>query len=484
MTTATPAKTPSFDDGVGDRMTTAPPVKTPTLNGFRVARDLLVDGLTSFTSFAEAAPDSDIVRWRSGHRHVYSITHPDYIEHVLRQHADRYMKSVEYQLVSTVLGRSLFTDDGPTWRRHRMMLNPLLSRRHLRSVVDSMIDPIADYVETLEARGDGFEVEMVAEMTELTLDVVGTALFGKAFGEVARRIGPAVTAGLRLGEIAARLTLVADPPAWSVKALGAAVHHSPLMPPPLNRAQTTMRVIERAIRDVIEDREGQEAHDDDLLGMLLRARDEDGTLTRQRVRDEATTFMVAGHETTANGMAWMWYLLGLNSGARERMYAEVDEVLGGRRPTAGDIPRLEWTTACFQEAMRFFSPIWIIPRTAIADDEIDGHRVPRGSTLIVPVSSVHHDPRWWDDPERFDPSRFIGDAARERHRFAYLPFGAGQRVCIGMSFALMEGALITAMMAQRFEFDVVPGHPVQPEATLTLRPRDGVRMVARTRAVA
>lgn len=462
-------------------MSAATVTKTPTLSGVRVAHDMLVDGLTSFTKIADAVPESDIVRWRSGHRHVFAIKHPDYIEHVLRKHADRYMKSVEYQLVSTVLGRSLFTDDGESWRRHRMMLNPLLGRRHLNAVVDLMIDPIEDYVSRLEAQGDRFEVEMVADMTELTLDVVGTALFGHSFGELARRIGPAVTTGLRLGEFAARLTLITAPPSWSVKALGAAIHHAPLLPPPLDRAQATMKTIDNAIWEVIHDREEQPPHDDDLLGMLLRARDEDGTLTPRRVRDEATTFMVAGHETTANGMAWMWYLLSLNADARDRMYAEVDEVLGDRRPTAEDIPDLEWTSACFQEAMRFFSPIWVIPRTAIADDEIDGHRIPSGSTLTVPVYSVHHDDRWWEDPERFDPSRFTGDRGRDRHRFAYLPFGAGQRVCIGMSFALMEGALIAAMMAQRFRFDVVPGHPVQPEATLTLRPRAGVRMVARRR---
>ena len=145
--------------------------QTPTLNGARVASDMLLAGLTAFSRVADAAAVEDIVRWRSGHRHVFAITHPDYIEHVLRKHADRYSKSVEYQLVSTVLGRSLFTDDGETWRRHRMMLNPLMGRRHLNGVVDLMIDPIAAYVDGLGDDGGPFDVEMVADMTELTLDV-------------------------------------------------------------------------------------------------------------------------------------------------------------------------------------------------------------------------------------------------------------------------------------------------------------------------
>lgn len=458
--------------------------RTPQISGIGVAHDMLVHGLTSFTRIADTAiGDGDIVKWRSGHRHIFAITHPDYIEHVLREHADRYEKSVEYQLVSVVLGRSLFTDDGASWRRHRTMINPLMSRRHLNGMVELMIEPIESYVAALDAQGSRFEVEMVQDMTALTLDVVGAALFGHELGSVARRIGGAVTTGLRFGEIAARATIVAAPPGWSVRVLGSMIHHVP-MPVPLpvlDRAQGLMNTIDDMVWQVIRDREANPTEADDLLGLLLRARDDDGALSTKRIRDEATTFMIAGHETTANGLAWMWYLLGLNSEARERMYAEIDTVLDGRRPTADDIPALPWTTACLREALRFFSPVWMIPRSAVKDDVIDGHRIPRGSTVTVPVNSVHHDKRWWPNPEQFDPSRFLGDVPKTRPRFAYLPFGAGQRVCIGMSFALMEGTLIAALMAQHFRFDVVPGHPVQPEATLTLRPRDGVRMVARRR---
>jgi cytochrome P450 len=163
------------------------------------------------------------------------------------------------------------------------------------------------------------------------------------------------------------------------------------------------------------------------------------------------------------------------------MLDEIDTVLGDRRPTAEDLPNLPWTSACVQEALRYFSPIWVVPRTAITEDEIDGHRIPKGSTVLVPVDAVHHDPRFWEDPQRFDPARFLPENANH-HRFAYLPFGAGQRICIGRTFALMEATLIAAMMSQRFVFEAVPGHPVEPEATLTLRPRRGVRMIARRRS--
>jgi cytochrome P450 len=199
------------------------------------------------------------------------------------------------------------------------------------------------------------------------------------------------------------------------------------------------------------------------------------------VRDEATTFILAGHETTANALSWMWYLLALNTDSRERMLDEVDAVLEGRRPTAEDLSRLTWTAACVQEAMRMFPPAWAIPRTAIEDDVIDGHRIPKGASILIPVHAIHHDERFWPEPEAFDPSRFEPDCARGRHRSAYLPFGGGRRICIGSSFALMEATLIAAIMSQRFVYDLVPGHPVEPEATLTLRPRRGLRMVARRR---
>jgi cytochrome P450 len=179
----------------------------------------------------------------------------------------------------------------------------------------------------------------------------------------------------------------------------------------------------------------------------------------------------------------MWYLLAINSDARERMFAEIDTVLGDRRPTFEDAHKLPWTTACFQEAMRMFSPAWVIPRKCVRDDVIDGHRIPKGSTVLIPINSLHHDERFWPNPEVYDPTRFLPENARSHHRSSYLPFGAGRRVCIGSSFALIEATLVTALMSRRFVFDLVPGYPIEAEATLTLRPRYGLPMIARRRVV-
>jgi cytochrome P450 len=272
--------------------------------------------------------------------------------------------------------------------------------------------------------------------------------------------------------------MVAAPPVWGIRAFGRAVLNSPVpLPPPLGSLRWVNRTVDDAVWELIDDRRANPTDSDDMLNLLLGVEE----LPLRRVRDEVTTFMLAGHETTANALAWMWYLLALHPDARERMLEEVDGVLGDRRPTVDDVPALPWTTACFQEAMRVYPPAWSIPRVCIEEDELGGERIPKGATVIVPVHRIHHDERFWPDPETFDPGRFLPGAGRDRHRSAYLPFGGGRRICIGTSFALMETTLITAMMSQRYTFDLVPGHPVEPEATLTLRPRRGVKMVAEPR---
>ena len=457
--------------------------RTPKVSGLEIAREMLFNGLSVDDVAVRGLEDVDIVRWRIGRRRMYSIRHPDYVDHVLHEGADRYHKSIEYEVMRSVLGLNLFTDEGESWRRHRMMLNPLMAKRHVMGMGELMIRPIADFVDELDNRGDEMELEMAGAMTALTLDVVGAALFGHQFGELARRMGRLMTSGLRAGEHATRLLMLFAPPVWLVRAAGLVIHRSPYVPRQLRSLQGVMRTVDGAVWDLIHQRQANPTDADDLLNLLLNARDEDGNgLGIRRVRDEVTTFMLAGHETTANAMAWMWYLLSTNPESRDRMLAEVDEVLGGRQPTVADLPSLPWTTACVQEAMRFYPPAWAIPRVCVHEDSIAGHRVPKRATVIIAVHAIHHDERFWPDPETFDPSRFLTENTKGRHRSAYLPFGGGRRVCIGTSFALLETTLITAMMSQRFVFDLVPGHPVEPEATLTLRPRRGIKMIARRRA--
>jgi len=457
--------------------------RTPKLSGLRVAHETLLHGLRTDGPLVRGVDGADITKFTLSRRTAFILKHPDYVDHVLHEAADKYHKTIEYELLATVVGLSIFTDEDESWRRHRMMLNPVLSKRHLTGLFDLMVDPIETFMAGMDDGRDRIAVEMSEAMTALTLDVVGSALFGRGMADLAQRIGPMVTDGLHAAEIAMRLVLLTNPPVWLARATAAAITHAPVLPPPLDRLHTIIRTIDRTVWDVIAERRANPTETEDLLGLLLSVSDENGEpLDLCRVRDEAATFMLAGHETTANALTWMWYLLALNHEARERMLAEVDEVLEGRRPTAEDLKRLPWTAACCMESMRMFSPLWMLPRRCVREDEIDGHRIPKGSTVLMPIDALHHDERFWPEPEVFDPTRFLRENARGHHRSAYLPFGGGRRVCAGQSFALMEMTLVAAMLSRHFVYDLVPGHPVEREATFTLRPRHGMRMVARRRA--
>ena len=287
------------------------------------------------------------------------------------------------------------------------------------------------------------------------------------------------TRGLRRTERLGRLGLWGLLPRPVYHALAWSTFSGVPLPPPLREGQKIALELDAAVNAVLEERLAHPTDSADLLNVLFQA--DGGTWPRQRVRDEALTFMLAGHETTANAMSWFWYLMSRNPDARDRMLAEIDDVLGDRRPIADDLNRLPWTTACMQESQRCFSAVWIIARAAVEDDVIDGHHIRPSTTVLIPIHHVHHDERWWPDPETFDPTRFLGVAAKARPRSVYLPFGGGRRICIGQSFALMEMVLMAAVMSQRLTFDLCPDHPVELEATLTLRPKHGLRVVAHRR---
>jgi cytochrome P450 len=432
----------------------------------------------------------DLVRWRVGFQRFFSSRSPEHVEHVLIAGHDKYRKATHYRLIAAVTGEGLLTNEGEPWARNRRLIQPMFAKRHLDALVPHMTAATGDFLERWERRSPEEAIDVAAAMSEVTLDVVGRALFGATLGDVAERLRPAVVVGLRTGVAAARLQLLLALPRSMVNVGGWLLYHVPVVPPPLRRIHRAMHTIDDVVRGVIDARlagvdppsAAGDGAPSDLLGLLLAARDERGkALGRTQVRDEAVTLVLAGHETTANGLAWLWHLLALNPEARERLHAEVDEVLAGRTPTAADVERLVWTTACFEEAMRLYPPAWVLEREALADDELDGCRIPKGSTVIFQVYLIHRDPRWWPRPESFDPNRFLGERAAQSHRGAYLPFGAGRRACVGANFALMEATLIAAMLSQRFVLDADPETPVVPEATVTLRPRYGLPMTVRGR---
>jgi cytochrome P450 len=251
-----------------------------------------------------------------------------------------------------------------------------------------------------------------------------------------------------------------------------------------NRAmKDAVAKLDAIIQRFIDDRRASGEDKGDLLSMLLMARDEDtdGVMTDKQVRDEAMTLFGAGHETTAHALSWTWYALSQHPDAEARLHAELAEVLGGRAPTLEDLPRLKYTEQVVKEAMRLYPPAWTTTREAIADIELGGYPIRKGEVVVLPIYTIHRDPRYFPDPERFDPDRFSPEREKDIPKYAYLPFGGGPRVCIGNAFALMEARLIVATMAQRFSFSVAPGQIIEPQRMFTLRPKNGMRMIAHAR---
>jgi len=217
--------------------------------------------------------------------------------------------------------------------------------------------------------------------------------------------------------------------------------------------------------------------------MLLSAQDEEdgGVMTDEQLRDEAMTIFLAGHETTANALAWTWYLLSQNPEAEARLHEELGEVLGGRQPAAEDLPRLRYAEMVFAESMRLYPPAWILGRRALEDYEVGGYLIPRGALVILSPYVMHRDARFFPEPERFDPERFTPEAKAARPQFSYFPFGGGPRRCIGEGFAWMEGVLVIATLAQRWRLRLAPGQRVAPQTGVTLRPRRGILMTPERR---
>jgi cytochrome P450 len=416
---------------------TATPLATPAkrLSTWTMTREALTIGFDAGDGFLGRLRGSDITRFRCAGRRFVSISHPDYVDHVLHAARLKYAKSNEYEPIRATAGINLLTDEGDSWATHRGPLNPTFARRRLNDIVDLMIDPITDVTDGLTS---GVRFDLHETMVEATLRVVANSLFSQDFGPLVQSMNDMATRGLRHTERLERLGLLGLMPRPVYATLNRLVFSGVHLPPPLRDIQDIALTLDAAVNAVIEQRLAHPTDSADLLNVLLRA--DGGTWPRQRVRDEALTFMLAGHETTANAMSWFWYLMAQHAEARDRMLSEVDGVLGARRPTADDLGRLPWTTACLQESQRYFSSVWIIAREAISDDFVGdlkaAHHIRRGTTVIIPIHHIHHDPRWWPDPETFDPNRFLAGAG-DRPRSAYLPFGGGRRICIGQSFALM-----------------------------------------------
>jgi cytochrome P450 len=406
------------------------------------------------------ARHGDVAAFRMGPRWFYLLSHPDLVRDVLVTHHRGFTKSLALQRARVLLGDGLLTSEGEFHLRQRRLAQPAFHRERVAEMAAVM-------ARRAEAAADrwraGTTVDAAHEMMRLTLGIAGETLLGVDVENEADEIGGALTDALGLFD---RLH----------NPLGPLLDRLPV-PGTLRMRRARRRLDDTIYRAITQRRESGEERDD-LLGMLLAARDEEGDgggMTDLQLRDELLTLFLAGHETTANALAWTWHLLSRNPDAEARLHDELRTVLGGRTPAAGDYPALPYTRAVVAESMRLYPPAWTIGREPVHEWEAGGYRIRRGSVVLVSPWVVHRDARWWPEPLAFRPERWLGDAESAQPRFAYFPFGGGVRKCIGEGFAWMEGVLALATLARRWRLAALPGVEPVLEPRITLRPV-GLRM--------
>lgn len=408
----------------------------------------------------------DYVRFQAGPVTAVMLNHPEAIKHVLQDNHRNYTKdTIQYNALAAVAGRGLLTSDGEFWFRQRRLIQPGFSRQNIHNfggAVSAAVERMAARWQPVAEHGGVLDLD--AEMMRTTLEIVGQTMFSLDLSQEAQALTRAVITCLDHIMYGARHVALPD-----------------YIPTPRNlRFKRALAALDRAVYAIIEQRRGAPPCGD-VLDLLIGRLDEPGEnhMTLQQVRDEIITLLIAGHETVASALTWASYLVATHAPVVERLSAELEAVLAGRPAVVEDLPRLTYTRMIFDEALRLYPPAWLITRKAIAEDAVAGGAIPAGALVIIGTSAMHRHPAYWPDPDRFDPERFTVEREAERPRYAYLPFGGGPRLCIGSNFALMEAPLILAGIFQRYRLEALPGHKVEPDPLVTIRPRNGLPMLLR-----
>lgn len=406
-------------------------------------------------AFQMRVADAGITRTRVAWRTVYIVTDHELAHEVLVAKDDAFIKGPGLAVVAKpLLGEGLLTAEKDFHRRSRKLLAPAFTPRRMAGYAAVMADRAVAHAAQVRP---GAMIDIAERMMSTTLDIVGRTLFDADLAGDARAVGDALTIAM---EYVLASVLSAVPLGWPT--------------PRRKRGMAAVAQLDEIVLRIVGERRAAGGDRGDVLSIILAARDDDGTgFTDRHVRDEIMTLMLAGHETTANLLAWVWYVLATEPAARARLDAELAEVLGGRPPTYDDLPRLPVTLAILEEALRLYPPAHTIARQADRDVEIGGVPIPKGAIVTVSVVAMQRRAAYWDAPLAFRLERFLG-GDRKARRLGYLPFGAGPRVCIGNHFALVEAQLILAAWAQRFHFRLAQPAPVALEPLMTLRPKGGV----------
>jgi cytochrome P450 len=394
----------------------------------------------------------DIACHRTEHDLVVTLNRPELARHVLRHRERIYVKSgtPDDAMLTPLLGEGLLTSEGETWKRQRRIAQPAFDRDRVAGLDGLIVEETLALLERWHpARSSGEAVRLDHDLSGLTLAVVARAILGADVSGIGRRFGSAVDTVNRF--------------------MG---HYDPLLPGAEGAAAraeyaAALRFLDGLVAMIVAGRRASDDLGDDLLGRLLA-----GGFDQRELRDQVLTMLMAGHETTAKALSWSLVLLDRHPDVAARLDAELEAVLGGRPPRAADLDRLALLQSVVREALRLYPPVWLISRKATVDDEVGGYTIPAGALVCVSPYLLHRHPALWDDPDRFDPDRFARD--EERPEFAFMPFSGGPRRCIGERLALLEAGLVLTTLRPRVGIRLVPDHPVEPEALVTLRPRHGL----------
>ncbi len=414
---------------------------------------------------AAVAEYGDAVRLPLGPKTLYFFNHPDHAKHVLAENPGNYHKGIGLAHARRTLGDGLLTSEGALWHKQRKVIQPVFQAKRIASQATAIGEEAAALASRMQRMVGKGPVDVRHEMTELTLGVLGRSLLDTNLAEYAG-IGDAFEA-------------VQDQAIFEMMSLNAVPTWVPL--PKQLRFRRARAELQEIVDRLVAYRKGQPegtAGKDDVISRLIEStsQEADPAVARQRMRDELVTLLLAGHETTASTLTWTFYLLHHHHEVWERLHAEAVSVLGDRAPVYEDLHRLRYTAMVVDEVMRMYPPVWLLPRIAVADDVVGGYHVPAGADLVLCPYALHRHPEFWPDPDRFDPHRFDPDRPVDRPRYAYIPFGAGPRFCVGNNLGLMEAVFVIACMARNLRLTIVDGYRVVPEPMLTLRIKGGLPM--------
>ncbi|MEP7072340.1 MAG: cytochrome P450 [Verrucomicrobiota bacterium] len=405
----------------------------------------------------------DIVHFRLGRQHAFLLNHPDHIKDVLVTSETNFAPA-RTSTTRALLGDGLLNSEGAFHRRQRALSQPAFHRRRIASYADVMVQHATRLRDRWQ---EGETVDLSREMMQVTLGIAGKTLFDAEMESDAEEVGDA----LRQVRV-----LFARPVLRHVRKLRAL----PFLPA-ARRFQRALTRLDAIIYRIIADRRRSGVDRGDLISMLLLAQEDGAAMTDVQVRDEVMTLLLAGHDTTANALAWTWYLLSQSPAVEAKLHAELDAVLGDRPATFEDFGRLVYTEMILAEALRLYPPGWRISRRVIADHALGGYTLPAGSLVFLSQYVTHRDARYYPDPSRFDPERWTAPAREARPPFAYFPFSGGTRRCLGEQFARMSGVLLLATLAGQWKLRLVPGARIEADPLFTLRPKFGMPMTRQRR---